>query len=252
MDRITGIIGRDALIEETRREIRKGKHVLLSGPVGIGKSAVLAAALAAVPAGRILIRLFDHQAKGQFVEMARQMLAAGLLSAKDLGLPEKYHDLPPIQIVWDDIKRQVNRLSIRDLSQAIIPALSECQGKPLIAVDDLTYLTPTQQAFWLAVFDHAQIVGCASEKKKGLRKLWWKLREIEVPPLPPDMAKAIVQAYITKKGMLIESPELYLSHVVKQAGGNPQAITDLLDESARGTGLLAERACARGFRAYPG
>jgi hypothetical protein len=31
--------------------------------------------------------------------------------------------------------------------------------------------------------------------------------------------------------VLIESPELYITHVVKQAGGNPQAIHDMLDES---------------------
>jgi hypothetical protein len=213
--------------------IKKGKHVLLTGPVGIGKSAVLAAALETVPAGRIVIRLYDHQAKGQFVEMARQMLHQGLLDAKSLDLPEKFQAMAPAAIPWEDIKRQVNRLSIRDLTQAIIPALAECPEKPLIAVDDLTYLTPTQQAFWLAVFDHAQIAGCASEKKKGLRKLWWKMREIPVPVLDVDTAKTLVRAYITRKGVLIESPELYVSHVVKQAGGNPQAIADMLDESGK-------------------
>jgi energy-coupling factor transporter ATP-binding protein EcfA2 len=231
--RITGVIGRDELIEGTRRELAKGKHVLLTGAVGIGKSTVLGAALAVVPAKRVVIRLYDHQAKGQFVEMARQMLTLGLIEAKALDLPEKYQTMTPAQIPWEGIKRQVSRLSIRDLSQAIIPALAACPEKPLIAVDDLTFLTPTQQAFWLAVFDHAQIVGCASEKKKGLRKLWWKMREIALPALVPETSKAIVQTYITRKGVLIESPELYVSHVVKQAGGNPQAIEDMLDESAK-------------------
>ncbi len=233
MEKITGLIGRDALVETARQEIKKGKHVLLTGTLGIGKSAVLAAVLETVPAGRIVLRLYDHQAKGQFVEMARQMLHQGLLDAKALDLPEKFQATAPAAIPWDDIKRQVNRLSIRDLTQAIIPALAECPDKPLIAVDDLTYLTPTQQAFWLAVFDHAQIVGCASEKKKGLRKLWWKMREIPVPALDADTAKTLVRTYIARQGVLIESPELYVSHVVKQAGGNPQAIADMLDESGK-------------------
>ena len=148
-----------------------------------------------VPAGRIVIRLYDHQAKGQFVEMARQMLHQGLLDAKSLDLPEKVQAMAPAAIPWEDIKRQVNRLSIRDLTQAIIPALAECPEKPLIAVDDVTYLTPTQQAFWLAVFDHAQLAGCASEKKKGLRKLWWKMREIPVPALDAETAKSLVRTF---------------------------------------------------------
>jgi len=97
----------------------------------------------------------------------------------------------------------------------------------------MTRLTPTQQAFWLTIFDHAQVVTCASERKAGLRKLWWKMKVIEVPALPLDVAKEIVREYITQRGMMIESPELYVGHVVKQAGGNPQAIHDMVDESSK-------------------
>ena len=45
MDDIVGLIGRDELVSDLVAEIRKGKHVILTGPVGIGKSAVLKAAL---------------------------------------------------------------------------------------------------------------------------------------------------------------------------------------------------------------
>jgi hypothetical protein len=71
-------------------------------------------------------------------------------------------------------------MSMRDLTQAIIPTLARSDCKPVIAVDDLTSLTPTQMAFWLAIFDPAQVAGCASEKKARMRKLWWKMREVPV------------------------------------------------------------------------
>jgi MoxR-like ATPase len=45
MKPITGLIGREELVADVVREIRKGKHVLLTGPVGIGKSRVLEAAI---------------------------------------------------------------------------------------------------------------------------------------------------------------------------------------------------------------
>jgi len=60
MDEIVGLLGRDDLVAELVTEIRKGKHVILTGPVGIGKSAVLKAALvkvAAHAAGGLLITL---------------------------------------------------------------------------------------------------------------------------------------------------------------------------------------------------
>jgi len=78
-----------------------------------------------------------------------------------------------------------------------------------------------------------KVVTCASERKKGLRKLWWKMKEIEVPPLQAEACRTIVREYITRQGMMIESPELFIGHVVKQAGGNPQAIRDMLDESSK-------------------
>ena len=215
-------------------EIKKSKHVILTGPVGIGKSAVLRAALEKVSGQvELLIKLHDHQAKGQFVEMARQMLALALISAKELELPVKFHELPATQIDWREVKSQVNRMSMRDLTQAIIPALARSESKPVIAVDDLTSLTPTQMAFWLAIFDHAQVIGCASEKKPRVKKLWWKMKEIVVKPLPHDVIRQVVKKYIETKGVLIESPDLYISHVVKQSGGIPQAIYDMLDESGK-------------------
>jgi hypothetical protein len=163
--------------------------------------------------------------------MTRQLLAMDLLPAAALQTAKQAEDETPPE--WSKLRRQVTRLGIRDLTAAIIPALDAHPGRVLIAVDDMTRLTPTQQAFWLAVFEQAQVVTCASERKQGLRKLWWKLKVIEVPPLAPEAARAIVQAYIARRGLLIEAPALYVSHVIKQAGGNPQAIADMLDESSK-------------------
>jgi len=234
MDRIVGLIGRDEVVEELMAEIRKGKNVILTGGIGMGKSVVLKTALEQlgdkVP---LVIKLHDHQAKGQFVEMARQMLMLGLLTAKDLDLPAQFQDIPAAQIEWSDIRNRVNRMSMRDLTQTIIPALAGSEVKPVIAVDDLTTLTPMQMAFWLAIFEHAQVLGCASEKKARIKKLWWKMKEIQIKPLPAPVVKQMVKDYITAKGMLIESPDQYISHVVKQSAGIPQAIFDMLEESSK-------------------
>ena len=264
---ITGLIGRDALVEKAAQEVRKGRHVILTGPIGVGKSAVLAAVLERLERRqserapvdvetddplsepntepntgrpsqrqrrtRTVIYIADHQPKAQFICIARKLLEVGLLDPLALELPEQYQDLPPEQIPWAKIRRPVSRLSMRDLTAAIIPALHDHHGQVLIAVDDLTSVTPTLVAFWLAVFDAAQVIGCASQKKANLNKLWWKMTEIEIPPLPPEATRQIVETYITRQGMLIESPGLFVGHVVKQSGGNPQAIADMLEDSSK-------------------
>ena len=175
----------------------------------------------------------QHQAKGQFLEIARGLLESGLLKPSALELDADLDDLDPAAIEWAKIKRSVNRLSIRDLTAAIIPAVHAHQGRVLIAVDDLTAVTPTLVAFWLAILDAAQLLTCASEKRKNVSRLWWKLAEIEIAPLSTDSARAIAQEYMTQTGMLVESPTLFIAHVVQQANGNPQALADLLADSSK-------------------
>ena len=235
MKLITGLIGREALVEQIAREARKGRHLLLTGPVGIGKSAVLEAAIERLllRQNRTVIHVGEHQAKGQFLELARGLLESGLLKPSVLELDAGLDAVDPAAIEWVRIKRQVNRLSIRDLCAAIVPALHEQRGQVLIAVDDLTQVTPTLVAFWLAVCDAAQIIACASARKPNVAKLWWKLVEIEIPPLSPDSARTIAQTYLQQTGALVEAPALLIAHVVQQANGNPQALADLLADAGK-------------------
>ena len=134
---------------------------------------------------------------------------------------------------WAKLRRLVNRLSIRDLTAAIVPALHTQQHRVLIAIDDLTAVTPTLVAFWLAILEAAQLLACASAKRPNLARLWWKLAEIEIPPLPPEHARAIAQYHLRQSGTLVESPPLFLAHVVQQANGNPQALADLLADASK-------------------
>ena len=235
MKHVTGLIGRQELIEKITREARKGRHLLLTGPPGIGKSTLLEAVIdrLIVRCHLIVLHVHEHQAKGQFLEIARGLLESGLLKPSALELDAALDALNPAALEWAKLKRAVNRLSIRDLTAAIIPALHAHRGRVLIAVDDLTAVTPTLVAFWLAILDAAQLLTCASEKRKNVSRLWWKLAEIEIPPLAPDHARTLAQTYLTQTGMLVESPPLFIAHLVQQANGNPQALADLLADSAK-------------------
>ena len=236
MREITGLIGRDDLVDKVVKEARKGRNLLLTGPPGIGKSAVLEAVTTRL-VDRYndinLISIDEQQAKGQFLSLTRGLLELGLVKPSALELDASLDEADPATIQWLKIKRQVNRLSIRDLCAAIIPAIHAHPGRVLIAVDDLTTVTPTMTAFWLAILDGAQIIGCASEKRKNLARLWWKLAEIPVPPLKPEVARQIAKDYMRQTGTLIEAPGLFLAQVVHQANGNPQALADLLTDSSK-------------------
>jgi energy-coupling factor transporter ATP-binding protein EcfA2 len=232
---ITGLIGRETLVEQIAREARKGRHLLLTGPVGIGKSAVLEAVIdrLLLRQSRVVIQVSEHQAKGQFLEIARGLLESGLLKPSALELDAGLDALDPAALEWSRLRRMVNRLSIRDLTAAIVPALHAQRDRVLIAVDDLTPVTPTLVAFWLAILDAAQLLACASARKANVAKLWWKLVEMEIPPLAPESARALAQSYLQQTGTLVESPPLFVAHLVQQANGNPQALADLLADASK-------------------
>lgn len=63
MQSIVGLIGRDELVETITREARKGRHILLTGPVGIGKSAVLEAVIdrLLLRQNKTVIPIHEHQ-----------------------------------------------------------------------------------------------------------------------------------------------------------------------------------------------
>ena len=97
MRHITGLIGREELIEKITREARKGRHLLLTGPAGIGKSTILEAVIDRLIVRRDLIVLHvnEHQAKGQFLEIARGLLESGLMKPSALELDADLDALNP-------------------------------------------------------------------------------------------------------------------------------------------------------------
>ena len=98
MKAIIGLLGRDDLVETVAREARKGRHLLLTGPVGIGKSAILEAVIdrLIVRRDRIVLHVNEHQAKGQFLEIARGLLIGARYLAIGTGDTELYIFAVPV------------------------------------------------------------------------------------------------------------------------------------------------------------
>ena len=84
---------------------------MLTGPPGAGKSAVLEAVLdrLMLRQGAIVLPVHEHQAKGQFQELARGLLESGLLEPSALDLEAGLDALDPAALEWARLKRSVNR-----------------------------------------------------------------------------------------------------------------------------------------------
>ncbi len=194
---------------------------------------------------------FTEQAKNVLPSLFVKIVVVLFDQALDVGC-----GLPPLSLA--------HSMSIRDLRGAMIPAIYTYGGRVLISVDDMTRLTPTQQAFWLAIFDHAQVVTCASERKAGLRELWWKMKVID--NLTLEHVKCDCPVVGAWKGGLIvlqsgkpravgpsqERHNLYPTHTGRTAVGSGPAGGDAWPVSALAIGSAGQAAYLLYIRADGG
>ncbi|MCK7577082.1 MAG: hypothetical protein MZV65_15455 [Chromatiales bacterium] len=115
-----------------------------------------------------------------------------------------------------------------------MPALHAHQGRVLIAVDDLTAVTPTLVAFWLAVLRRRPAARlrqrAAPERRQAVVEAG---RDRDSAAGARSTRGSIAQTYLRQTGTLVESPPLFVAHLVQQANGNPQALADLLADASK-------------------
>ena len=203
--------------------------MLLTGPAGIGKSAVLKALYAERHASgqRVLYIAQASPTKPMLLEIAMQLHAHyHALPYHDFG--DKVSNTNPAEIAWKAISKTLNRLQIRDLSDMLLRVFQ--QQRYILCLDAMESVTPTQKALMLALFETTQILGATTAKKTSgnLRQLWWSFKTFEVPPLDDVASTTIIETFIQAKRMLIEQPVMFRRHVLKAAGGNPQSLHDIL------------------------
>lgn len=220
-------IGREKEVQEILTELKKGKNILLSGDIGIGKSAILQKVFSLHQGKKIYIQ--STKGKEQLIEIIRSMTEMEDLSWEDLWMKEKKE-----KMTWKDIRRTVTRMKIREMTEILLPILriKKKRDPYTLFFDDMTSVSPTQLAIYNSLFETCQICSCISEKKPALKKIYWKMKEIPIGPLSPQDQKKIIEVITMKKNILVQHPEFFQKAIMQKSQGNPQAIIDILTESS--------------------
>ena len=233
------LIGRDDILSTMRRELGKGRNVLLTGAAGIGKSALLQASFAAD--GDDVRAIYIEQAsptKAMLVELARQLHERyGALPLADIAAAKKAAaDADnPADLPWSSIKKPVSRLTIPELSDLCLTALGDDEHHYIIYLDHMDRVTPSQRAVLEALFERVTVAGATVSKQQSghLAKLWWSFKVLDIEPLSKQAAEVLLDAYLEQNTVLIQNRKMFRRQALQAAGGNPQALMDILENAGK-------------------
>ena len=206
------MIGRATERARLLANVARGRHTLLVGPIGAGKTHLLRTIAAECPEAVYV----PH------VQPLRLCL---------LGLAERLHTRGQLVLVegaaapetWPECARFLNRVTVRELTAVVVTSL---RARPTVLIlDALEAATPAMAPVLEACLEAATVLGATRDCRPGLQKLWWAFERLDLPPLAREEAKALLWTVVDRAR--IPDPALFEATVLEQAAGNPHAIVEM-------------------------
>ena len=255
---MTTFVGRTAELTELLRNLREGRHTLLVGEKGIGKSELILQAMG-IFSGKITrpdlpqeilrrppgispgnlhgdppsrsgarLRLITRVTPmGDFL----REIAQALHGDWELEIPQHLSRSIP----WDDLKRWFTSLGRAGQEEAILRSLANAGGGYILCLDSLDRITATHQAFLERLLSRATLCAATVKLKEGyhLKKVWASFARIDIGPLLEEESLALIRQLITGEGVRVADQALYEREIFKAAGGNPFHIRNLIWHGGR-------------------
>ena len=211
------LIGRESERQRLEENAARGRHTLLVGPIGIGKSHLLRVVAGALPRA---LRV-DHvrPLRMSLLALCQALHAAGALTVPGFDVAA---------LAWPDCARKLARLNVRELTELVMAGL---HGREYVVIlDQLEGATPSMASTLEHLLEEAVVLGATRQLRPGLQKLWWAFERVDLPPFGRDEARRLL--WSVAEPHEVADPTMFEAKVLAQAGGNPHAIVEMARQVA--------------------
>ncbi|WP_036602964.1 tyrosine-type recombinase/integrase [Olivibacter sitiensis] len=211
--RESATFGRNAEIRQLNENVSKNINTIVIAPTGLGKSHLLKQ----IQTQKKMLKIDDTENfKGS---LANILL---LLHENDKNAV--------LALIWkefskDQIATKVQRETALNLCELIKQAVEPKEY--VLMIDDITRITPSGKKVLDRLKDTFVIVTSAREIKASDTAFLWNFEVMKLKPLDRENAMRLIHHHAT--GMEVENPELFRNHIYDQTGGNPRAITEMIE-----------------------
>ena len=200
-------VGRDEELCQLTDNLSKGIDTLVLGPIGVGKSHLLAL----LDAENALVVKTLSPAKEALINIAKELHKIGRLCP----------DGPD----FETIKKQHTRTTIQGWTDMVLGSVKK--NEFVLIVDDLSDMTASVGRLIDKLNRKFTIIAALPEVRKPYEKHFWKFDRVEIEHLSTADAKKLIRQCAA--GADIEDYAMTETRVLQQSAGNPRAIIEIVE-----------------------
>lgn len=200
-------VGRDEELCQLTDNLSKGIDTLLLGPIGVGKSHLLAL----LDAENALVVKTLSPAKEALINLAKELHKIGRLCP----------DGPD----FETIKKQHTRTTIQGWTDMVLGSVKK--NEFVLIVDDLSDMTASVGRLIDKLNRKFTIIAALPEVRKPYEKYFWRFDRVEIEHLCAADAKKLIRQCAA--GANIEDYAMTETRVLQQSAGNPRAIIEIME-----------------------
>jgi hypothetical protein len=245
-------MGRKEELFQLTSNLQKGRHTLLVGDKGIGKTRLMQEARWILSgrtsriefAGSVVARVHGKLSKSKQVDQYKivyiehpnplseclKELAEQLYYNGDLIVEtgEERKD-------WAIVRKRLTGLGSSKLQGLIFEALTRSEKPYLIFFDNLDRVSPSQYAFLETVLNLSVVCTAVVEIKEHYvyKRIWSSFVRIDIEPLPEQLCRKLIDYFMNNYPIQVTDKDLFRMEILKAANGNPFFIKTMLWHGSR-------------------